>query len=73
MGNRQLIVIYKEDDIYELPIKYVKTIEEASDFIGCTVQSFYKNMHLCGVMKSNGYILELIQFNHKDWQELKEA
>ena len=54
------IIIYKENDIYELPLAVVDTIEEASQFIKCTPRALYKNMHLYGVMKANGYVLELV-------------
>ena len=55
------IIIYKENDVYELPVTLVNTIEEASLFIGCTPRALYKNMHIYGVMKANGYVLELVQ------------
>ena len=54
------IIIYKESDVYELPCALVDSIEEASQFIKCTPQALYKNMQLYGVMKSNGYVLELV-------------
>ena len=54
------IIIYKEDDVFELPVTLVNTIEEASQFIGCAIQTLYNNMQLHGVMKANGYVLELV-------------
>ena len=57
---RKDIIIYKENDIYELPLAVVDTIEEESQFIKCTPRALYKNMRLYGVMKANGYIVELV-------------
>ena len=54
------IIIYKESDVFELPVTLVNTIEEASLFIGCSPRALYKNMQLHGVMKANGYVLELV-------------
>ena len=54
------IIIYKENDIYELPVTLVNTVEEASKFIGCSPRTLYNNMHIHGVMKANGYVLELV-------------
>ena len=54
------IIIYRENDIYELPVTLVNNIEEASKFIQCTPQALYKNMQLYGVMKANGFVLELV-------------
>ena len=58
---RKDIIIYKENDIYELPLAVVDTIEEASQFIKCGISTLYNNMSLYGVMKANGYVLELVQ------------
>ena len=55
------IIIYRENDIYELPVAPpFNSITECAVFIGCTQQALYKNMQLYGVMKANGFVLELV-------------
>ena len=59
--NKYDILIIKENDEFELPVHVCNTIKEASVFIGCKERILYKNMHLYGVMKANGYILEVVK------------
>jgi hypothetical protein len=62
---------YTEENIKEETDKYViyyplntvavvSTIEEAKKYIGCHKSALYKNMQLYGIMKANGFALELI-------------
>ena len=54
-------VLICNDDELSLPVAVVDTIQEAVEFIGCHKSALYKNMHLYGVMKANGYIIELVK------------
>ena len=58
--KRYLIGIY-EDNEMELLSHIVKTIEEASRWIGCSIDSLYKARYIDGVMRAKGYKLEMIE------------
>jgi len=58
--KRYLIGIYQDDETGLLS-HIVKTIEEASQWIGCTIDALYKSKHQEGVMRAKGYKLELIK------------
>jgi hypothetical protein len=60
MMKRYLIGIYQDDEM-ELLSHIVKTIEEASKWIGCSIDTLYKAKHEDGIMRAKGYKLELIK------------
>ena len=49
------------DDRLSLPVHVCDTIEEASQWIDCSISTLYYNMSLYGVMKAKGYIIELVE------------
>ena len=53
-------ILIVEDNALALPVNVVETIEDASEWIGCSTQALYDNMALYGVMKAKGYVLELV-------------
>lgn len=54
----QEIVIYDKRD--GLIAHMVETIEQASEWIGCSLQALYKSLHLNGEMIAKGYKVEKI-------------
>ena len=54
-----MIGIYQEST--ETLAHLVESIEEASKWIGCSRQALYEALHLFGVMKAKGYIVERVQ------------
>ena len=58
--KRYLIGIYQDDEM-ELLSHIVKTIEEASQWIGCSIDTLYKAKHQEGIMRAKGYKIELIK------------
>ena len=58
--KKYFVGIY-EDNEAETLAHIVPTITEASRWIGCTIDTLYKSLHLNGVMKAKGYTLELIK------------
>ena len=50
----------------ELLSHIVKTIEEASRWIQCSIDSLYKARYIDGVMRAKGYKLELIENEEMD-------
>lgn len=61
MNNKYDILIIKENDVFELPVHICDTIEEASQWLGCSPRTLYNTKHLTGSMCFNGYILELVK------------
>lgn len=59
------ILVIKENDIYELPVAVCDSIEDASKVIGCSIRTLYNTMHTKGIMKANGYYLELVNRENK--------
>ncbi len=55
------ITIYKDSDPYKLPCTIVKTVSQASKWIGCKRDALYKSLHTNGIMKARGYCLELVK------------
>lgn len=60
INNNKTIAIY-EDTIAQNIAHIVDTLEEASQWLGCTRDTLYKSLHLHGVMKAKGYIVERIE------------
>jgi len=58
--KRFLIGIY-EDNEGELLSHIVKTIEEASRWIGVSIDTLYKAQKLHGYMRAKGYKIELLK------------
>ena len=54
-------ILICNDDEMSLPVHIVDTIEEASKWIKCTRSALYKSLHIHGVMKANGFIVELVR------------
>ncbi len=46
-----------------LPLHICNTIEEASQWIQCTRDTLYKSLHLNGVMRAKGFIVELVKID----------
>ena len=63
--KKYLIGIY-EDNEMELLSHIVKTVEEASRWIQCSIDSLYKAKYIDGVMRAKGYKLELIENEEMD-------
>lgn len=55
-----MIAIY-EDTTTQNIAHIVNTIEEASQWLGCARDTLYKSLHLHGVMKAKGYIVERLE------------
>jgi hypothetical protein len=55
-----LIGIYEDNEMMLLS-HIVRTIEEASKWIGCSIDTLYKAKHEDGIMRAKGYKLELIK------------
>ena len=58
--KKHLIGIY-EDNQAETLAHIVPTLSQASKWIGCTIDTLYKSLHLNGVMRAKGYKIELIK------------
>ena len=58
--KKYFIGIYHDNDAETLA-HVVDTITDASAWIGCTLDTLYKSLHLNGVMKAKGYKIELIK------------
>lgn len=58
--KRFIIGIYHDNDAETLA-HVVETITDASAWVGVTIDALYKAKHLHGVMKANGYKIELIE------------
>ena len=58
---KQYDVCVCEDNDLSLMVAVCDTIQEASEFIGCSDRALYKSMKLYGVMKAKGYIIELVE------------
>lgn len=56
----RLIGIYNQDEAGTLA-HIVKSISEASRWIGVSVDAFYKSLQATGVMQARGFTLELIE------------
>jgi hypothetical protein len=54
-----MIAIYNNDHAQTLA-HVCDTLEDASRWIGCSTQAFYKSLHLYGVMKVKNYIIERV-------------
>lgn len=63
-----IIGIYHDNDAETLA-NVVNTLSQASAWVGVTLDALYKAKHLHGVMKANGYKIELIE----NTEELKNA
>ena len=50
-----------EDNKLSNMVAVFDTIEEASNFIGCSTSALYKSLQLTGEMKAKGYIIELVE------------
>ena len=57
--GENVIGIYNNDQALTLA-HIVDTLEQASAWIGCSRQALYESLHLQGVMKAKGYIVERI-------------
>jgi hypothetical protein len=58
---RKLIIGIYEDNEAGTLAHIVDTITEASKWVGCTIDAFYKSLHLTGVMRAKGYKIELLE------------
>ena len=54
-----MIGIYNNDATLTLA-NIVDTLEQAAAWIGCSRQALYESLHLQGVMKAKGFIVEKI-------------
>ena len=61
----RLIGIYNNDEAGTLA-HVVNSISEASRWIGCTVDAFYKSLQATGAMTARGYTLELIEVDEDE-------
>lgn len=59
MPVSRLIGIYTDDGAETL-CHLVPSIADAGRWIGCHPDTFYKSMHVSGVMRAKGYKLEII-------------
>lgn len=58
--KKSFIAIYELNESESL-VHIVDTLEEASKWIGCTVDTFYKSLHLNGRMVAKGYTVERVK------------
>ena len=58
---RKFIIGIYHDNEAETLANVVNTLTQASEWIGITLDALYKAKHLHGVMKANGYKIELIK------------
>lgn len=70
MPRKYTVGIYTDDE-HETLAHITETIEDASRWIGVTVDALYKSKHLHGVMVSKGYKIELINENTKPIKGVK--
>ena len=49
------------NDKYSLPVHVCDTIEEATEWIGCSKSALYKSLHIHGIMQAKGYTVELVK------------
>lgn len=56
----RLIGIYNQDEAGTLA-HIVTSISEASRWVGCSVDAFYKSLQATGSMQARGFTLELIE------------
>ena len=61
----KLIGIYTNDRAETL-CHIVKTIAEASKFIGCGVSTLYDSLHRDGFMNARGYKIELLNLEEEE-------
>ena len=54
-------ILICNDDAMSLPVHVCNTIQEAAEWIGCKRDALYKSLHLNGIMKAKGYIVELVK------------
>lgn len=67
MKTIQYDILVCKDDSLSLPCTVCDTLQQASEFIGCSIRTLYNTMHLYGQMKANGYVVELVEREtHKD-------
>ena len=50
-----------EDNDISLMVKVCNTIQEASEWLQCSVRTLYNTQHLYGTMRYGGYIVELVE------------
>ena len=56
----RFVGIYNQDEAGTLA-HVVASISEASRWVGCSVDAFYKSLQATGSMQARGYTLELIE------------
>ena len=54
-------ILICNDDVMELPVHVVSTIEEAAKWLGCKIRTLYNTMHKDGYMHYGAYKLELVK------------
>jgi len=55
--NEKVIAIYDKEGLL---VHIVDTLQQASVWIGCHVDTFYKSLHINNQMRAKGYTLEII-------------
>lgn len=65
MPKKYIVGIYTNDE-HETLSHITETIEDASRWIGVTVDALYKSKHLNGDMCAKGYKIELINENQSN-------
>lgn len=58
--RKSFIAIYHDNESETLA-HIVDTLQEASEWIGCTVDALFKSLHLNGKMVVKNYIVERIE------------
>lgn len=58
--KKSFIAIYEANESENLA-HIVSTLEEASKWLGCTVDALFKSMHLYGRMIAKGYYVERVK------------
>ena len=59
MKNYDILIC--NNDVMELPVNIVNTLQDAADWLQCNIRVLYNTMHRDNYMHYNGYKIELVK------------
>ena len=61
MNNNKYDILICNNDEMSLPVHVCNDLQEASEWLGCSVRTLYNTKHLKGMMQYDNYIIELVK------------